>query len=190
MTGLPSCQPSTKRIEREQPALDEAYVPTERAVGFNLLPLQSSGGTRRWLATYTDENGTTKFSIELKAPATPEAANPSLSTGAFHAEAGSNPLPLLQSLKKALEAKHMPKQTKQAEVLPFEYMILGDHQSRSSSGSFSHNPGGNWIATKIFLAGDQAEVYLNLNPELHQAEFSIKDADYGDAVLAELAKVL
>jgi hypothetical protein len=69
-------------------------------------------------------------------------------------------------------------------------MILGDHQSRSSSGSFSHNPGGNWIATKIFLAGDQAEVYLNLNPELHQAEFSIKDADYGDAVLAELAKVL
>ena len=43
---------------------------------------------------------------------------------------------------------------------------------------------------KIFLAGDQSEVFLNLNPTTNKGEFSIKDVDYGDVVIAELAKVL
>jgi hypothetical protein len=45
---------------------------------------------------------------------------------------------------------------------------------------------------KLFFGeGDgESEVFLNLNPTLRQGQFSIKDSDYGDAVLAELAKVL
>ena len=43
---------------------------------------------------------------------------------------------------------------------------------------------------KISLSGGEGEVFLNLNPATNNAEFSIKDADYGDIVLAELAKVL
>lgn len=49
---------------------------------------------------------------------------------------------------------------------------------------------GNWIAAKLFFGGDQGEVFLNLNPALGKAEFSIKDSDYGDYVIGELAKVL
>jgi len=60
------------------------------------------------------------------------------------------------------------------------------------SGGFSEKPRGSWTAMKIFLeAGDQeGEVFLNLNPELGKGEFSIKDEDYGDFVVAQLAKVL
>jgi hypothetical protein len=43
---------------------------------------------------------------------------------------------------------------------------------------------------KLFFGDDQGEVYLNFSPMLNKAEFSIKDPDYGDFVIAELAKVL
>jgi hypothetical protein len=46
---------------------------------------------------------------------------------------------------------------------------------------------------KIFLTtkseGD-TEVFLNLSPATRKGEFSIKDPDYGNAVLAALATVL
>lgn len=45
---------------------------------------------------------------------------------------------------------------------------------------------------KIFIGkkDDPAEVFLNFNTVLRKGEFSIKDPDYGDDVLKELAKVL
>jgi len=45
---------------------------------------------------------------------------------------------------------------------------------------------------KIFIGeGDQkGEVFLNLNPVLGKGQFSIKDPDYGDTVLGQLASVL
>jgi hypothetical protein len=69
-------------------------------------------------------------------------------------------------------------------------VILGENQSRSSDGSFSDKLRGDWIAMKIFLANGEGEVFLNLNPGASKAEFSIKDSDYGDVVLAELARIL
>jgi len=45
---------------------------------------------------------------------------------------------------------------------------------------------------KIFIGeGEQeGDVFLNLNPVIKKGQFSIKDADYGDTVLAQLARVL
>jgi len=40
------------------------------------------------------------------------------------------------------------------------------------------------------LGDGSSEVFLNLNPALGKGEFSIKDPEYGDGVLQELAKVL
>ena len=37
---------------------------------------------------------------------------------------------------------------------------------------------------------DEAVVFLNLNPVLGKGKFSIKDSEYGDYLLRELAKVL
>lgn len=45
---------------------------------------------------------------------------------------------------------------------------------------------------KIFIGEGKHEgdVFLNLNPVIKKGQFSIKDSDYGDIVLAQLAQVL
>jgi hypothetical protein len=179
ITGLVACQRHKKEASQERKETAESYIPSEGAVGFDILPLHSSGGAQRWLATYTDDSGTTKFSFELEA-----------GKGKFTSEEGSNPLPLLEALKKALEAKHMPRKVEHADMLSFLYVVIGEHNSQAVGGGFNEKPSGNWTAMKIFLADGKGEVFLNFNPVLHKAEFSIKDPEYGDIVLAELAKVL
>jgi hypothetical protein len=77
-------------------------------------------------------------------------------------------------------------------TLLFKYVSFGENQSRSLDGGFFTKPPGNWRPGKIFIGhGEQeGEVFLNINPVLKMGEFSIKDPDYGDVVLAQLASVL
>lgn len=166
----------------------EDYLPAQGAVGFALMRLADAEGAQRWLATYTDNGRTTRFSIELQPVASP-GNSPSAAKGRFVAETDSDPIPLLETLKTALQAKRLPSHVQKAEALPFDYLLVGENQSRDAAGSLRGSPPGNWMAMKVFLANDQAEVYLNLNPAIHQGEFAIKDPGYGDRVLAELAKV-
>ena len=167
----------------------EDYIPAEGAVGFGILRLANDGGAQRWLATYTDGGRTTRFTIELQPVANGRGSVP-VAKGRFVAAANSDPLPLLDSLKTALQAQRLPSHVQKADALPFDYLLLGENQSRDSSGSFRQSPAGNWMVMKVVFAGDQAEVYLNLNPAIHQGEFAIKDPTYGNRVLDELAKVL
>ena len=99
---------------------------------------------------------------------------------------------LLADLKKALEAKTLPLKVERVRNLPFQFVSLGKHQSQAFGGGFNAKPPGNWTPMKIFIGeGEQeGEVFLNLNPAIKKGQFSIKDADYGDIVLAQLARVL
>jgi hypothetical protein len=63
-----------------------------------------------------------------------------LGKGKFLAVAGSETPVLLQALKKALDAKKIPKASRRVEELPFDAIVLGQNQSRGPSGSFSNNP--------------------------------------------------
>jgi hypothetical protein len=171
------------------PAADGPYYPGEGDVGFDILPVGSEG-SQGWLATYTDQEGkTTKFRIELVPTARAGDKNLASGRGRFLAETGSDPIPLLESLKIALQAKRMPSNVKRMDTLPFDYVVLGENQTRSASG-FHDKPRGNWSTMKISLAKGKGEVFLNVNSVAHQAEFSIKDPAYGDIVLVELAKIL
>lgn len=183
-----------KAPETQTQIQDAPYVPNDGSVSFNLLPTQGGAGSQSWLASYADESGVTKFSIEL-GPATTASSNPSLSSGkgAFTPVTGSDPIPLLEHLKKAIQAKHMPVKIQQVDKVEFNYVVLGTNQSRSASGAFSSNPAGNWMALKVFLgpnSKDEGEVFLNINPVTHTGEFAMKDPDYGDFVLAQIAKIL
>jgi len=170
----------------------ETYTPIEGAVEFDILPLQDTEDLVSWVAAYTDEGRTTRFRIEFGSRTASNDKGSPLTTGQgrFLAEKESDPIPLLENLKKTLRAKRLPAKVQQADVLPFDYIVLGENQTRSADGSFTDKPAGNWTAMKIILAKGKGEVFLNLNPVAHKAEFSIKDAGYGDIVLAELAKVL
>ena len=108
------------------------------------------------------------------------------------AEPRSDASVLLFDLKKTLEAKALPSKVQRLERLPITFVNIGDNLSQAASGGFNVAPLGNWTAIKIFIGeGEQeAQVFLNINPVIRKGQFSIKDPDYGDLVLARLAKVL
>lgn len=185
LCGMVACKPSAPPA-----APVEQYVPVDGAVPLDLMRSGATDeGQQRWLVTYTDGLHSTRFTVELEPPSKGGVGAPGTGKGKFVAQADSDPLPLLESMQKALQAKRLPTGVQKADELPFTYLMVGENQSRTSNGSFRSLPAGNWSVMKIFLADDQAQLYLNLNPALHQAEFSIKDAAYGDRVLAELARV-
>jgi len=97
---------------------------------------------------------------------------------------------LLVALQKTLQAKALPSNPVRVAELPFSAVILGDHVSHSPNGGFAVKPPGNWTSIKLFLGDGSSEVVFNFNPVLGKGEFCIKDPDYGDGVLQELAKVL
>jgi hypothetical protein len=167
---------------------EEVYTPTSGAVGLDIIPLNSDGALR-WLVTYSDGTTTTKFQIAFDRASAASSSLMASGKGQFVAESESDPTPLLDVLQKTLQARRRPNHAEKVDVLPFEYAVLGNNQSRSPDGAFSGNPEGNWTTTKLFLANDQAEVYFNFNPVIHKAEFAIKDREYGDRLLAEFAKV-
>jgi hypothetical protein len=104
-------------------------------------------------------------------------------------KAGSDCTQFLRALGPALGAKGVPA----ASPLPridASVAILGTNQSRGPDGGFFSSPPGPWTATKLFLADGEAEVFLNLDPVDGMGEFSQKDEDYAETVMAELAKVL
>jgi len=169
-------------------AAAEIYTPVQGAVGLDLLKLGNSGGPQRWLVTYADAARLTKFQIEFGSTQN-EGAAAEFGHGKFLPDTNSDPTPLLDALTQALQAKRMPRSAERADTLLFDFVVPGEALSRSSDGGFTENPPGNWTSTKIILVDNQAEVYFNYNPAIHKAEFSIKDPDYGDRVLAELAKV-
>jgi hypothetical protein len=76
----------------------------------------------------------------------------------------------------------LPDRVARAQTVPFTFASLGENQL----------PSGRWSSLKLFFGeGEQeCEVFLNLNPAIGKAEFSIKDSDYGDLLLAQFAKVL
>jgi hypothetical protein len=165
----------------------DAYLSDPNSVAVNIAPIASSAAAiQGWMATYAKGGRLAKFRIELK------RASDGTGEGAFVTEPGSDNSVLIADLKKALEAKHVPSRIRRLNRLRFTYVVFGVNQSQIEGGGFTSKPAGNWIAVKIFfpVGGDDSEVFLNLNPVSGTAQFSEKDVDYGDDLLARLSAVL
>jgi hypothetical protein len=185
--------PSTRTQER----VAEHYIPDPGSVGFDIEPVKLDNSSQQWLATYSSQGKIAKFRIELgatKSLSDKESRDFDIEQGegSFIAEPGSDASILLADLKKALEAKKLPSKVQKVRSLPFTFVSLGKNQSQASDGGFNARPPGNWTPMKIFIGEGEKEgdVFLNLNPVIKKGQFSIKDSDYGDAVLAHLARVL
>jgi hypothetical protein len=179
------------RGERRSSVAD-TYIPDASSVAFDIEPIKGSSGSQQWTATYTSQGKTAHFRIELGVSHPSKDSSIKSGEGRFVAEAGSDASALLADLQKALEAKNLPKSSGRIANLPFEYANLGDNLSQASGGGFGTKPPGNWTAMKIFIGEGEheGEMFLNINSTIKKGQFSIKDPDYGDLVLAELAKVL
>jgi hypothetical protein len=155
-----------------------------------------AGGTKKvWLATAVHGESSARFRIELLLKAQQADAPFASTQGALVREEGSDGTWFLGQLAQVLAAKTIPEKAAWADRLEFDAAILGWSLSREVgtdqvAGSFTSNPPGHWIAVKVFVADGEGEFFLNLNPVDCQGEVSIKDADYGDIVVRELAKIL
>jgi hypothetical protein len=173
------------------------------------------GETRIWLATHQMEGKTARFQIKLTVkPAKPDELL-AFTSGVLYREPKSDSSALLLELARALDARRVPPSPRQKEgQLPFTAAILCQGLSRSQgepttlirtaknqpselagtgaeiAGSFNRKPKGTWIATKVFVADGEGEFFLNLDPAGGIGEITLKDSDYGDIVMKELAKVL
>jgi hypothetical protein len=162
---------------------------------FDMKPSNAPPGSvnsQLYDCTYQAGGTTARFRVRFAQDAMSGEIPMASAEGKFMAVAGSDDAVLLEDLKRTLEAKQAVKNSTKIPELAFDAVVLGQSQSRDPSGGFSSNPPGDWILIKIFLpkGGDEGEVFFNFNPVLRKAEFSIKDSDYGDYVLKELAKVL
>jgi hypothetical protein len=174
----------------------ETYIAVPGAVAFDIKPLPGTEAYE-WFATFQSHGKTAKFRIELgkaQSPGDEESRNFDIESGKgrFVAEPGSDASDLLMELRTALEAKSFPAKVLRVNTLPFTFVSFGHHQSQASGGGFFAKPPGNWTPMKISIGnGDQeGQLFLNLNPVLSKGQFSIKDPDFGDIVLGQLASVL
>jgi hypothetical protein len=195
---LSTCK--AKKSQPMQPAIWETGRQESNSVFFNIKPEVSPDGIALLDATYSAEGKVAKFKIEISrgkqsGSGTPGDFNLVDGDGAFIAEPGSDPSVMVADLKKALGATKLPLKVKRVDRLGFTYVILGQNQTRGSDGGFNGDTPGNWTAMKIFMPTtdpdeDDCEVFLNLNTQSGQAEFSMKDVLFGNEVLAKLATVL
>jgi hypothetical protein len=94
---------------------------------------------------------------------------------------------------KAFQGK-VPKLLKQPQALEPLFIntaILGENQNRGEGGGFS-DEGGGWTATKWFPENDglSGEVFFNYNLNKRLGEFSEKDSEYVDDLVAIFASAL
>lgn len=161
-------------------------------VQFKVAASPSTGansGRSEWLATYDSPHGQARFLISFQGSFSQSAV--SIANGTIQRVSGSQPQAFLEQLARALGAKGKVPSAKRANRLVFDTVILGAQQTRiAPEGGFVSKPPGNWIVTKLFLANGAGEVYLNLNLKDGVGEFSMKDEEYADVVLRELASVL
>lgn len=159
---------------------------------FDLQQLADQGAAQRYDCTFKSGGKTAHFQFEVVSSAPYGDPPISFTSGKITSMPGSDASVFLKKLQKTLEAKTIPASVERIAQIPFTAAILGTNNSHGKDGGFFTKPPGHWTAMKIFIGrkDDPAEVFLNFNPVLHKGEFSIKDPEYGDDLLQELAKVL
>lgn len=120
--------------------VDEPYTAVEGAVGFDIKPVDNASQT--WDATYSSGNRTVRFRIEFgeAKPGSADRYLVSSGSGKVLHEPDSDPKDFLAELAKALEAKKLPARVDKAATIPFDYVVLGQNQSRSRDGGFRSGP--------------------------------------------------
>jgi hypothetical protein len=182
------------KVDASEPGISDAS-----SVPFDISSIPTGDTSISFLATYKSQGKVAQFKVVLSAASHADPKNSpwrdlSFGKGTIDSVPGSDGSVLLADLERALEAKQTPTSIKKARELPFTYAILGENQSRAPGGGFAQNPPGNWTAMKITVESDsgddEGEVFLNFDSKDGKAEFSEKDPDFGNFVVARLATVL
>ena len=113
----------------------------------------SSPSTRTYECSYIARGKTSKFQLELSYGQLHEDGGFKVASGEgrFIAVPGSENAVLMQDLKSALLAKHVPGKVIRSRELRFDAVVLGEKQSENAGGGFSDKLPGDCIVLKLFL---------------------------------------
>jgi hypothetical protein len=196
---LLGCKPSSDARGSGTDSSVSRAAAEDPTVMFNLkaVAIPAAGpDTQLYDCTYSEGGKAAKFRLQLTLGSpykdVPKGISLISAEGKFIAVPGSDNSVLIRDLMTALEAKRSPLNVRRASELPFDAVVLGQNDSRGPDGGLFGKPPGHWTSIKLFLpkGGDDGEVFMNINPVEGKGEFSIKDSDYGDEVVAELARIL
>jgi hypothetical protein len=176
-----ACQPVEKR--HEVPTADDDE--DANTVPVTITATEPMAGSDPNSETWLVSCGPDKFLVNLITPAQ-QGERFAFTTGRFCRYQKADARQCLESIARALEAKKIETPRERSECLPFQAAILGQDLNHN----LSSDPPGTWLAAKLFVADGEGELYFNLSPKTGEAEISIKDSEYGDIVVRELAKVL
>jgi hypothetical protein len=184
---------STQQAAGHQSATDAA----PRAAGaFRLIEVKRDGdGTAHYKAAAGAPGSSCEFEILLGAIKPTEASPFSFTTAALIRAAHADCEGFLSALAPELGFDGPLPTPPAVAKLDASIAILGVGQSRATheaevAGGFTSTPPGPWLVTKLFLADGEGEVSLNLDERDKVGELSIKDTDYAQVVVTELAKIL
>lgn len=195
MMSAAAILPGGSRAQSLAPAND---FPAPLAFRIVVLPGGSDAKNLVLMAVYGEGEDETKFVIDIRGPDDKQdgldgkaeaGGSISFSRGSFRHVPGSRPARFFEELAKAIAANAPSASNAKLDTLPFGMAFLGAATARLPGGGFGRGPG-DWYPTKLFLGEEAAEVYFNFNLISGEAEFSMKDSDYGNTVLSELSKVI
>ena len=146
-------------------------------------------GDSVWELSYRNEHGESRLRVRAQIRTLPDSIPFGSATWTLYAVPGYSPRPLLSALANAHGTPDTVTLASPRDSIRLDVALLAVNAARNSEGAFGRAGTGSWIAAKLFFADDEGEVYLNLNPAREEAEFGVKDPEYGPAVLRELGRV-
>src|SRR5215475_15007459 len=127
--------------------------------------IKSLGATKDGASRYVATAGTCRFELQINQGRPTSDARFSFADASLLRQPGADCTAFLHGLATLLEFKGELPTPALAEKVPATIAVLGANLSRKQdTGSFSAKPPGHWMATKLFLADGDGEVYLNINP--------------------------
>jgi len=146
-------------------------------------------GDSVWELSYRTQHGESRLRVRPQIRTVPDSIPFGAATWTLYAVPGYSPRTLLSALATAHETPDTVTLASPRDSLPLDVALLAVNAARNSEGAFGRAGTGSWIAAKLFFADDEGEVYLNLNPARNEAEFGVKDPEYGPVVLRELGRL-
>jgi len=142
-----------------------------------------------WELRYHDPTGESRIRVRTQVPPMSDSTPFAFGTWTLYRVPGYSPRALLAALAVAHSIPDTVTPGSPADSMRLDVAVLAVNAARSRDGAFGRAGTGTWIVAKLFFADDEGEVYLNLNPSRGEAEFSVKDKDYGPVVLREIGRL-
>jgi hypothetical protein len=146
-------------------------------------------GDSVWELSYRDADGESRIRLRPRIRVAPDSARFVATNWTLYSVPGYSTRALLGALARAHDNPIAFKLGSPVDSMQLDVVLFAVDAERYPDGAFGGAGKGTWVEAKLVLADDAGEVYLNLNPTRGEAEFAVKDVEYGPVVLREISRL-